>query len=322
MKRRLSNIALTLTFSAALTACGSSTSTSEVTTPEVTTAEVTTAETRPVAAAPDTKAPDTKVAASDDGAVTKDERAAMLKSVKSGGAADDIANCVVDGLAKGLTREEFNSVTKAEKESDVPAAVAEKANSIALDCALAASGGTPGASTEAPAVPETAAPETTAPETTVAKVTQTVGTKDSPVKLASSAMLDNGYGVTVNTYTSDATAAIAAANEYNDKPTAGMRYVLVNLTMLNDGGDTDKRIPGYDLILKAVSASGKSYENSDCSVVTPEPLDRFVDLFKGKSTTGNVCFLVDDADAADLTMYVDVFTADYNTITYYFSLAS
>jgi hypothetical protein len=251
-------------------------------------------------------ASDTKASGSDKG-ITDDERAAMLKSVKSGGASDEIAECVTDGLAKGLSRDEFNAVTKAKKQEDVPKPVADKANTIAMDCALSTA--------DAPAV--AAAPA----ETTIAAPAQSVGTRSAPVALGTAATLDNNYEITVNSYTPNSSAAVAAMNEFSEKPAPGMQYVLMNMKVTNNGGETDKRIPGYDLPIKALSVSGKAYENSDCLAATPEPLDRFVDLFKGKSIEGNVCFLIADADATGLQMYIDVTTKDYSTLTYYFNLA-
>ncbi len=240
--------------------------------------------------------------------ISTDDKAAMLKSVKSGGADDKVAGCVTDGLAKALTGDEFRQVTKAQKQSDVPPALAEKANAIALDCALGGTGSP--TSVTPPAV-----------ETTVAEAVQSFGTKDSPVALTTTVSVDNGYDITVNSFNSDATAAVLAANDLNDKPTAGQRYVMVNMTILNSGGDTDKRQPAFDFPLKAVSTAGTAYEGSNCSAVLPDPLPWFSDVFKGSAITGNVCFIVADADATGLKMYVDVYTKSFATFTYYFDLA-
>jgi hypothetical protein len=310
-KHHLRHVTLALLVTAALTACGSSTSKSEsVTTVAATAAESKPAETKPAESKPaETKPADTKpaeAAASDNG-ITKKERDAMLASVKSGGAPEDVAICVTDGLAKGLTRDEFNAVTKAKKEEDVPKAVADKANGIAMECALASSD----ASTVAPA----------APETTIAAVTQTVGTKAAPVAMKTLAALPNGYEVTVNSFTPAATSAVLAANEFNDKPPVGTQFVLMNLTVTNNGGDTDKRIPAFDLPVRAISKSGKTYESNGCITVLPDPLNWGTDLFKGSSVTGNLCLIVDDADAAGLTMYIDAFSPDFTAVTYYFTLA-
>jgi Domain of unknown function (DUF4352) len=318
-KHHLRHVTLTLLVTAALTACGSSTAKPESTTAATTVAaasaespvpDSTPAETKPAETKPaDSKPPVTKpaeVAASDKG-ITKEEREAMLASVKSGGAPEDVAICVTDGLAKGLTRDEFNAVTKAKKEEDVPKAVAEKANSIAMECAL----GSSDASTVAPA----------APDTTIAAITQTVGTKAEPVAMKTPTALPNGYEVTVNSFTPAATSAVLAANEFNDKPPAGTQFVLMNVTVTNNGGDTDKRIPAFDLPVKAVSKSGKTYESNGCITVLPDPLNWGTDLFKGSSVTGNLCLIVDDADAAGLTMYIDAFLPDYTSATYYFTLA-
>jgi hypothetical protein len=234
----------------------------------------------------------------------------MLASVKSGGAPDDMAVCATDGLAKSLTRDEFIAVSKAKKEEDVPKELAEKANAIVLECAL----GSTDASTVAPASTETtvaAAAQTAA---------QTAGTKAAPFAPKTVAALPNGYDVSVNSYTPAASALVASANEFNDKPAPGSQYVLVNLTVKNTGGDSDKRIPGYDLNLKAISKSGKSYESANCNAVTPEPLDKASDLFKGSSISGNVCFVVSDADSSGLVMYVDATLPDYSSVTYYFNL--
>ncbi len=313
-KHHLRHVTLTLLVTAALTACGSSTSKPESTTAATTVADASAESSVPDSTPADTKPADTKpadtkpagVAASDNG-ITKEEREAMLASVKSGGAPEDVAICVTDGLAKGLTRDEFNAVTKAKKEEDVPKAVAEKANSIAMECAL----GSSDASTVAPA----------APDTTIAAITQTVGTKAAPVAMKTPTALPNGYDITVNSFTPAATPAVLAANEFNEKPPAGTQFVLMNLTITNTGGDKDKRIPAFDLPVKAISKSGKTYESNNCATVLPDPLNWGTDLFKGSAVTGNLCFVVDDADATGLIMYIDAFLPDYTAVTYYFTLA-
>jgi hypothetical protein len=247
-----------------------------------------------------------------------DLRSKMLDGITSAGVDLVTATCIVDALAETMSAEDFELMATAEVDDEVPDALAEAAGTTAADCAAETAGLGAPSSDPVSVEPVSTDPVSTEPVVTVPE--QTVGTSDDPVPLGSVATLPNGYDVVVNGYTPDAGAAVTAANEFNDPAPAGSQYVLVNLTVTYRGPE-EKATPAFDVSHKAVSGSGTSYDGTDCSAVVPDPAALFDDLFAGSSVSGNVCLIVTDADATDLTLYFDAYDADFNTATYYFSLA-
>jgi hypothetical protein len=84
---------------------------------------------------------------------------------------------------------------------------------------------------------------------------------------------------------SDGTAAVKAANPYNDDPVNGA-YVAVPVTVLNV--KADKITPWLDVRIKIVSPDGRSW---DSSIVTIDgALDDAGDLYPGGTATAPVYF--------------------------------
>jgi hypothetical protein len=250
--------------------------------------------------------------------IDNDDRSAMLESITDAGVDDATATCIVDALAEKLSPQDFQLIATAEIDADIPESIQETTAGVSVDCA-AETAGLPAPSSD-PAVTdvvESVENESVENETTVLE--QTEGTTDNPIPLGSVAALPNGYDIVINSLTPAAGDAVASANEFNDPAPSGSQYVLVNLTVTYVGPD-DKATPAYDLTLKAVSGSGASYDGTDCPAVVSEPAPLFDDLFAGSSVTGNVCLIVADADATDLTLYFDTYDDSFNTATYYFSV--
>ncbi len=323
---RLTMAALSLSFVAA--GCGSST---KAAAPAPTAAPTTVAETvakpaetiapttvvatttakAPTSDAPTSVAPDSVV--NDGSDITAADRTLMETSMKAAGNLPaEMMKCLLDELPGKVTRDEYLVLANSKSDTDVPDELAARATDIAKACAAStqASGGT----TDSTIAPDTTVAASSAPTTPA----QTVGKKDSPIALGKKVSLPNGYDVTINSYQSDATANIKASDQYADPVPAGKRYVQFNMTVTNTGGDKDKRVPGYDLQYKAVSASGASYESTSCIATVAQPIQIYNDLFKGKSITGNACLVVAEADAKGLLLYFDVVDAEYNSYTYYF----
>jgi hypothetical protein len=302
---------LSLSLALAATACGGSKSDSSSST-VATAASASAAKSTPSTQAADTEAADTKAAET---TVSDDDRDAMMKSITSAGVDEAIATCVVDRLAEELAPADFAKLATASIEADVPANIEEIAGAVSLECAQKAAGPTSEAAldTTAQSADTTVQPADTVPA-------QTVGTQSDPVTLGTAISMVNGYDLAINSYTPNADSAVKAAGEFNDVAPAGSQYVLLNVTVTNNGTE-DKRVPAFDIAFKAVGVSGKSYEVYDCSAVVLEPAPIYDDLFKGKSATGNLCLIVDNADSEGLTVYVDAFDASFNQVTYYFNLA-
>jgi hypothetical protein len=266
------------------------------------------------------------------------DKSQMLKSIESGGIAKPTAACIADDLEAKVSAADYRLLAKAKRGDTVPDSLQSVVSTVAIDCAAkigglgSAAGAVTAADSVAPtsapakAAPSATAPATTAPATTTPATTtttepvQTVGTKASPVVFGTTAKLVKDYEVAVTKYTPNADELVKAANEYNDPAPAGNQYVLVSMTVTSKGTE-DKRVPAYDLFPKAVSASGKSYEASSCLATLPNPIDYFNDVFTGTSVSGDVCFIVANADAAGLTMYFDVIDPSFKKVTYYFKLS-
>jgi hypothetical protein len=93
----------------------------------------------------------------------------------------------------------------------------------------------------------------------------------------------------------EAGAAIAAENQFNDPPDAGMEYWIVPVTAIYTGEKTGNA--GFDIAVKFVGSDNRTYDDS-CGVI-PNPLNDVGALYKGGSAQGNVCVAV-PADAEGL----------------------
>jgi hypothetical protein len=141
--------------------------------------------------------------------------------------------------------------------------------------------------------------------TTNGNKSSTLGTtRENPAPIGTTMTLkdrDNGdLDVTVNSFTLDGTQAVLTANQFNKAPAAGTRFSLANLTFTYHAGV--KKQTTNVLFAAGMSLFGQSateVSTSSCSaVVKAAPLDEMGDLLDGGKQTGNVCFLVTDADAA------------------------
>jgi hypothetical protein len=83
----------------------------------------------------------------------------------------------------------------------------------------------------------------------------------------------------------EAGARIAAENQFNDPPKAGMEYWIVPVAATYTGDRTGNL--GSDITVKFVGSDNRTYDDS-CGVI-PNPLSDVGDLYKGGSAKGNVC---------------------------------
>jgi hypothetical protein len=242
-------------------------------------------------------------AAASESDITTADRALMEKSLAKSKITETGKKCILDALPGKVTRDEYLLLTK--DDNDIPDDLKSRAGDIAIACATAdtSTGASSGSA------------DTTLAPTTVAA--QAFGTKGSPVALGKKVSLPNGYDVVINSFDPKGFDAMKKLDPSVEAAAAGKQFVLFNWTITNVGGDKDKRKPAYDLTAKAVGGSGTAFENT-CSRVWPDQINDYVDLFKGKSVTGNSCLEVDASDAKSLTIYFDVLNKDFDSLTYYF----
>jgi hypothetical protein len=91
------------------------------------------------------------------------------------------------------------------------------------------------------------------------------------------------------------------------------------LATFNGRTDTQKSTVS-DLSFRAVGARGLAYNSYDCGASLATPLETFSDVFAGATTEGDICFLIDDAEADSLRLYVETFDENFDTVTTFFSL--
>jgi hypothetical protein len=121
--------------------------------------------------------------------------------------------------------------------------------------------------------------------------------RQEPVGMGTSVDLGNGWSVTVNSADTDADAEVAAAEEFNEPPAGGKRYVVVNLSATNVGDRPDT--PEVEASL--FGSSGVEHDGGNL-VTPPEPrFDTVAELEPGGSTEGNLVFIA-DVDETDLLL--------------------
>lgn len=114
------------------------------------------------------------------------------------------------------------------------------------------------------------------------------GTRDLPFP-AGTPIGNDVVTVTLGAATWDATADIAAANEFNDPAPEGSTYVLLPVTVTNDAS-TEAITPWADLTVSFVADDGRSFDQE--YVVAPNDLMDVSDLYEGGTGTGNLVFAI------------------------------
>lgn len=170
------------------------------------------------------------------------------------------------------------------------------------------------ADTTEPEPATTAAPPTTAASTgdVIAGAPAGVtGTPDAPVPVGQIADIGAGWRLQVLDVVPDATAAIAAENEFNDPPPAGGTFTMVRIALGYYGLEDPQ-----SFFMPTISAVGASRVELDTSCGSiPQPIDLFTDAFAGGVVTGNICFVTTPADPPALMVYA---TGDFFSDTQVF----
>ena len=131
------------------------------------------------------------------------------------------------------------------------------------------------------------------------------GSRSNPVPKHTSVSIagSDGWRVRVNSSTPNATAAVLAENEFNDRPAAGRQFFIINVTETYTGKGKSNAMEG--LTLSALGRSNVAYDYSDDCGVVPNEIEDTKDVFSGGSLTGNVCFSVKTSDAPSLLLMTE-----------------
>lgn len=140
-----------------------------------------------------------------------------------------------------------------------------------------------------------------------------VGTRENPAALGTTIELISAgavqYEVKLGAPTLNANDAVAAENQFNEAPPAGLQYAVVPVTVVYKGTETGT--PWMDVQIEFVSAAGTTHTPSDASVVGPKPqLMDINDLYPNATGTGNVVIAIPTADAEKGTWAVSALFGD------------
>lgn len=120
------------------------------------------------------------------------------------------------------------------------------------------------------------------------------GTRENPSPLGSVIESDD-WRVVINSVTLAATDTVIAANSFNDPPTEGSEYILVNYSVTYIGDDPNGESP-ISVSVDYVTADGRTITSHDKSVVEPDAIKSNT-LYTGGTATGNTAFEVPSATA-------------------------
>lgn len=129
--------------------------------------------------------------------------------------------------------------------------------------------------------------------------------RNDPVALGTPSDIGEGWQVTVTGPASDVTDAVLAANDFNDPPPDGYRYIGFDVSL--EFGE-DRTASGFEVDIDVVGDSNITLSN-ECGDLT-EPLDLFTDVFNGAVLTGTVCFVTPVGDVGTLVAFASASFGD------------
>ena len=109
------------------------------------------------------------------------------------------------------------------------------------------------------------------------------GTRENPFKIGQ-LVSNRDWEVTLGP-PREGGAAVAAENQFNDPPEAGMEFWIVPVTATYTGSDTGS--PAFGINVEFVGSDNRTY--SDRCGVIPNPLADVGNLYSGGVAEGNVC---------------------------------
>ena len=154
------------------------------------------------------------------------------------------------------------------------------------------------------------------PTTPAPRVPKPGLTREGAVVIGTPVDLTGSWRVTVVSVTPDATAAVMAANQFNDPPAAGRQFFIARVSATYIGAGSARLSASYRL--RAVGPAAVSYStfNDSCGVIPDELGDP--DVFTSGTLTGNVCWSVAAGDAPALVMFDEPLSS--NATRYFFRL--
>jgi hypothetical protein len=117
------------------------------------------------------------------------------------------------------------------------------------------------------------------------------GTRENPYPIGS-VIESKDWRVVIHSVTLAATDAVIAANSFNDPPTEGSEYIIVNYSATYIGDDPDGQTPW--VTIEYVTVNGTTAKKT---AVAPEPIDTMSTLYKDGTATGNKAIEVPTATA-------------------------
>jgi hypothetical protein len=152
--------------------------------------------------------------------------------------------------------------------------------------------------TATPVIDPPTSAATTPPASTNVPVTVPPGT-GGPVPVGVIADIGSGWRLQILNVNRDATAAVAAANQFNRPPPPGSTLTLITVALGYFGMDDPKS--AFQTLISAVGATNVELA-AECGVL-PQGLNTFGEFFSGGVTVGNVCFVTTPQDASSLRVF-------------------
>ncbi|TFB71456.1 hypothetical protein E3O06_13215 [Cryobacterium glaciale] len=133
------------------------------------------------------------------------------------------------------------------------------------------------------------------------------GTRENPYPIGS-VMESDDWRVVINSVSLGATDTILAAESYNEPPTEGSEYILVNYSATYLGVDPNGQMPAF-VTIGYVTVDGTTVNAFDKMIFAPEPIDTTSTLYTDGIATGNTAFEVPSATAGQgvLAVTLDLF---------------
>lgn len=136
--------------------------------------------------------------------------------------------------------------------------------------------------------------------------------RQSPIALGSRTELGDGWSMTVTDSAVDITDQVLGANQFNDPPPDGDRFVGVGVELAYDGDGADSALA---VNIKAVGDSNIEL-SQNCGAFDDE-IERFDDIFAGGATAGLMCFVAPASDLGTIVLYG---TASFDDDDRYFAV--
>lgn len=127
------------------------------------------------------------------------------------------------------------------------------------------------------------------------------GSRGNPIAVGETGTVGT-WEISVLASTPDATALVMAENPYNDPPTDGHQFAIIEVSATNRG--IESGAPFTALTFSVVGNSAVAYGSDAMCGVIPDDFPDFTEVFTGGTVTGNLCWSVTTDDAGSLILMV------------------